>query len=168
VIVKPLASVVAIILNTQGLYNTGDFSPKYGYLYVSMIINVSVSVALYWLLVFYMMIHEVIEDYKPLYKLLAIKAILFFAFWQSVAIGYDFESSFVFILIFFFFVLFFWLITVIINLSVFNFRDYFNVFFLLAFLVHSHHASLSRAGCCPTWVHCQPFRPGRRTTWQRA
>lgn len=87
VIVKPAASLIAIILHSQDLYKPGNFSPKYGYLYIAITINISVSLALYYLLLFYMLIVDVIQEYKPLYKLLAIKAILFFAFWQSVAIG---------------------------------------------------------------------------------
>jgi hypothetical protein len=84
-----VASILAIIMHSQGVYHPGSFSPKHGYLYVTIILNISVSLALYWLLIFYVAIEDVIHEYKPLYKLLAIKAILFFAFWQSVAIGYE-------------------------------------------------------------------------------
>lgn len=88
VILKPLCAILACILHIFDLYRPGSFSPKYGYLWISLVLNVSVTLALYWLLIFYQIIEDIIHDYKPLWKLLAIKAILFFAFWQSVAIGF--------------------------------------------------------------------------------
>ncbi len=48
--------------------------------------NVSVSMALYGLVMFYHAAFEVIEDHRPLPKFISVKAVVFFSFWQGVAI----------------------------------------------------------------------------------
>jgi len=87
VLVKPTMSLVAAILQIFGKYQEGNFKPIYGYLYVSIITNFSVTVAMYFLVLFYIVTKDALEPYNPISKFLCIKAILFFSFWQSVLIG---------------------------------------------------------------------------------
>lgn len=86
VITRPLLSLIAVILHTQGDYHAGSFDIRYGYLWIALLMNLSVFVALYGLLIFYQLTHHVIKSHRPLMKLLSIKAVLFFVFWQSVLI----------------------------------------------------------------------------------
>lgn len=86
-LVKPLLTLLALILETQGLYHHGSFNPRHGYLWITLAMNVSISVALYYLVIFYNLVHHTIKDHKPLSKLLCIKAVLFVIFWQSVLIA---------------------------------------------------------------------------------
>lgn len=46
-------SIIVLILQAAGKYRDGDWSTDSGYLYVTMIYNFSVSLALYGLLLFY-------------------------------------------------------------------------------------------------------------------
>jgi len=49
--------------------------------------NVSVTVALYALVLFYHAAEELLRPYRPLPKFLAVKAVIFFSFWQGVALS---------------------------------------------------------------------------------
>jgi len=86
-IVKPLCSLIACILNPFDMYGEGDFSPKTFYLYSVVIVNISVSISLYCLVLFYHTTIKYIKPYRPLLKFLTIKAVVFFSFWQTVVIG---------------------------------------------------------------------------------
>jgi hypothetical protein len=61
--------------------------PWGGYLWITIILNVSVFISLYYLLIFYTVIQKVLAPYHPLLKLLSIKAIIGVAFWQTVIIA---------------------------------------------------------------------------------
>ena len=87
IVVKPLLSMVAAILYTLGLYVPSSFGLKSAYMWIALVTNLSIFVALYYLLIFYNLTHHVIKQHRPLSKFLAIKTILFFVFWQSVLIA---------------------------------------------------------------------------------
>eukprot|EP00826_Nyctotherus_ovalis_P043848 TRINITY_DN4673_c0_g1_i1.p1 TRINITY_DN4673_c0_g1~~TRINITY_DN4673_c0_g1_i1.p1 ORF type:complete len:251 (+),score=53.34 TRINITY_DN4673_c0_g1_i1:461-1213(+) len=82
VILKPLTAVAALILDKYKLYNEGSFDWCYGYLYVAIVNNVSITVSLYGLVYFYVGTQEWSMPFKPLAKFLCIKGVLFFSYWQ--------------------------------------------------------------------------------------
>ena len=53
--------------------------------YLKLINNISISVSLYCLVLFYMATEERLAPFSPFYKFITVKAILFFSFWQSCA-----------------------------------------------------------------------------------
>ena len=61
--VKPLMSVITLILEAFGKYRDGDWSPDGGYLYITMIYNFSVSLALYGLVLFYQATKDMLSPY---------------------------------------------------------------------------------------------------------
>jgi len=87
VIVLPLMSFLAAILQANGDYHQGDFHPWYGYVYVTAVTFASVTVSMYFLVWFYFTTEDDLQDKKPVAKFLCIKAILFFSFWQGVLIA---------------------------------------------------------------------------------
>lgn len=54
-----------------------------GYLYVTLVYNASVSLALYALLLFYAATRELLRPFRPVLKFLTIKAVIFLSFWQG-------------------------------------------------------------------------------------
>ena len=60
--------------------------PDSGYLYITIVYNISISLALYALLMFYMATKELLHSYDPVLKFLTVKSIIFFAFWQGKAV----------------------------------------------------------------------------------
>mmetsp|Transcript_1043 Transcript_1043/g.2987 ORF Transcript_1043/g.2987 Transcript_1043/m.2987 type:complete len:359 (+) Transcript_1043:65-1141(+) len=69
------------------LYSENDQFPILTYprmaALTDLIINVSVSVALYGLMLLYLATKEPIQPFRPLPKFLAVKAVIFFSFWQG-------------------------------------------------------------------------------------
>jgi len=84
VFVKPTMAALAIILDELDLYDEGHFALDTGYLYITVINNLSVTFAMYGLLYFYHAIQDHLASISPLKKLLCIKAVLFLSFWQGV------------------------------------------------------------------------------------
>nr|XP_017511820.1 transmembrane protein 184A isoform X1 [Manis javanica] len=83
-VVKPAMALVTIILQAFGKYHDGDFNIHSGYLYVTLIYNISVSLALYALFLFYFATRELLQPFEPILKFLTIKAIIFLSFWQGM------------------------------------------------------------------------------------
>lgn len=88
VVLKPLMSFVAILLEVNGVYKQGSFSPQTGYLYTSLVVNTSITYAFYYLVLFYLALGEQLKPYNPVPKFLCIKAVLFLSFWQSVVLAF--------------------------------------------------------------------------------
>ncbi|CAF0872754.1 unnamed protein product [Adineta steineri] len=86
-LVKPLMSIVILILQTFDKYKDGDFSATDGYLYITFIYNISVSVALYGLLLFYEATKHILAKYDPVLKFLTVKSVIFLTFWQGVLLA---------------------------------------------------------------------------------
>ena len=82
--VKPVMSAVILVLQTFDRYKDGDFSITGGYLYITLIYNVSVSVALYGLFLFYGATKPILAKYEPVLKFLTIKSVIFLTFWQGL------------------------------------------------------------------------------------
>ena len=59
-------------------------SPRYGYVYCTLAYNVSVSLALYGLVIFYSSTRELLSPFNPVLKFLTVKAIVFMSFWQGI------------------------------------------------------------------------------------
>lgn len=88
IIIKPSMAIIAVLLHLGDFYHHGSFSIYHGYLWVSLIVNFSAFLALYWLFTFFEAIRKIIASYSPISKFLAIKLLIFFIFWQSVAISF--------------------------------------------------------------------------------
>ena len=87
VVVKPAMALLAMVLQLCGLYEEGSTRLDRGYVWITLVVNLSVALSFYYLVLFYETIHRVIEhEYRPLYKLLTIKLLLFFLFWQTLII----------------------------------------------------------------------------------
>ena len=54
-----------------------------GYLYVTLVYNASVSLALYAMFLFYSGTSELLRPFEPILKFLTIKAVIFLSFWQG-------------------------------------------------------------------------------------
>ena len=58
VLFKPLLAVSSFILQLTGEYHEGDYSTNSGYLYIAIFYNISITISLYFLVLFY----EVTKD----------------------------------------------------------------------------------------------------------
>ncbi|KAI0711759.1 organic solute transporter Ostalpha-domain-containing protein [Earliella scabrosa] len=85
--IKPILALATVILKAIGKYNEGDLRAGSGYLYVSIVYNVSICLALYCLAIFWMCVNDDLKPFRPMPKFLCVKGILFFSFWQSIFIS---------------------------------------------------------------------------------
>ncbi|XP_040031919.1 transmembrane protein 184ba isoform X1 [Gasterosteus aculeatus] len=86
-VVKPLMAAVTVILQAYGKYKDGDFNVASGYLYVTIVYNVSVSLSLYALFLFYFSTRELLSPYSPMLKFLMVKSVIFLSFWQGMLLA---------------------------------------------------------------------------------
>lgn len=54
-----------------------------GYLYIMIIYNISVSLSLYALFLFYFATRELLVPYNPVLKFFMVKSVIFLSFWQG-------------------------------------------------------------------------------------
>lgn len=81
--VKPLMSIMVLFLQATGRYKDGDWSLHNSYIYITFIYNISVSLALYGLYLFYQATKGLLSPYEPVWKFLTVKSIIFLSFWQG-------------------------------------------------------------------------------------
>ena len=93
VIIRPITSVFALILAGWDLYTEGDFSLNNGYLYCSLISNISISISLYYLVLLYTATHDNLDP-SIIYKFLCVKSLIFFSFWQSCLFSILLQTGF--------------------------------------------------------------------------
>jgi hypothetical protein len=87
VLFRPLLSALAIVLETFQIYHDGNFAVSDAYLYIFILNNVSFTLALYGLAMFFVATEELLEPYRPVPKFLCIKGVIFFSFWQGIALS---------------------------------------------------------------------------------
>ncbi|XP_027339272.1 protein LAZ1 homolog 1 isoform X2 [Abrus precatorius] len=92
-ILKMICALLAMILQSFGVYGEGKFEWKYGYPYLACILNFSQTWALYCLVQFYSVTKDKLEPIKPLAKFLTFKSIIFLTWWQGVAVAFLFSMG---------------------------------------------------------------------------
>ncbi|CAK5277873.1 unnamed protein product [Mycena citricolor] len=84
VIVRPLVSVAGIICQAFGvLCESQSYNLRFASVYLSAVDFISISIALYGLLLFYGLTEDELVGKRPLAKFLCIKLIVMFTFYQS-------------------------------------------------------------------------------------
>lgn len=112
-LVKPLVAFIIIFLQAFGHYHDGDWrwainlstlyvnlysnmlmvfvssfcSADGGYIYITIIYNISVSLALYGLYLFYFATRDLLTPFDPVLKFCTIKSVIFLSFWQGVGLA---------------------------------------------------------------------------------
>eukprot|EP01125_Pyxidicula_operculata_P017187 TRINITY_DN6004_c0_g1_i1.p1 TRINITY_DN6004_c0_g1~~TRINITY_DN6004_c0_g1_i1.p1 ORF type:complete len:415 (+),score=46.49 TRINITY_DN6004_c0_g1_i1:51-1247(+) len=85
-LIRPLVTFVSAILLKLEYYEEGDWALDRGYIYATILNNLGVTFSLYFLVLFYQVGKNELKPYKPLLKFSVIKGIVFFCYWQSVAV----------------------------------------------------------------------------------
>ncbi|KAF4577519.1 hypothetical protein EYR40_003060 [Pleurotus pulmonarius] len=84
VIIRPACSIAGIICEKVGvLCEAEGFDPRYARVYIEAVNFLSISIALYGLLLFYDLMKHELRGRRPLAKFLSIKLIVMFTFYQS-------------------------------------------------------------------------------------
>ncbi|EFA83883.1 transmembrane protein 184C [Heterostelium album PN500] len=88
VFVKPIIALISIVLQATHNYGEGQFVPTKGYFWLTIFENISVTLSLYFLVLYYQAMREELKPFKPFGKFMCIKAVIFFAFWQGIIISF--------------------------------------------------------------------------------
>jgi len=80
IILRPIISVLSVALDLHGSYAL--FAT-----YFNIVLNISVTLAVYALMMFYHAFAEDLSPHRPLAQFLCIKGVVFFAFWQGVVLS---------------------------------------------------------------------------------
>ncbi|KNG46875.1 duf300-domain-containing protein [Stemphylium lycopersici] len=81
--VKPILSIATIIMKATGTYQEGYIGLTSGYFWSGIIYNVSITVSLYALAMFWVCMSTDLKPFRPMPKFLCIKGIIFASYWQG-------------------------------------------------------------------------------------
>ncbi|KAM3442162.1 hypothetical protein MY4824_001174 [Beauveria thailandica] len=84
---KPILAVAAVIMKATGTYQEGYIAASSGYFWSGIIYNLSVTVSLYALGLFWVCMHHDLKPFRPVPKFLSIKLIIFASYWQGFFLG---------------------------------------------------------------------------------
>ncbi|CAG8606558.1 6737_t:CDS:2 [Dentiscutata erythropus] len=87
VVLIPLITLATLITEATGVYCAESMSFAFAKIYLKSLQILSVTVAMYALIVFYSAIKDAIASEKPFFKLLCVKLVVFFSFWQAVTLS---------------------------------------------------------------------------------
>ncbi|GAA5942883.1 OSTA/TMEM184 family protein [Sporobolomyces koalae] len=85
--IKPILAFVTVVMKATGTYKDGSLQADAGYTYVSIAYNLSVSISLYALAMFWVATHDDLQPFRPMPKFLSVKGIIFFSFWQGFGVS---------------------------------------------------------------------------------
>ncbi|KAJ5513609.1 hypothetical protein N7463_003161 [Penicillium fimorum] len=80
---KPVLALASIIMKATDTYQEGYIGLSSGYLWTGIIYNVSVTISLYSLAMFWVCLHDDLTPFRPIPKFLCIKLIIFASYWQG-------------------------------------------------------------------------------------
>ena len=80
---KPVLGIATIIMKSTGTYQEGYIGISSGYLWSGILYNLSVSLSLYSLALFWVCMSQDLQPFRPVPKFLCIKLIIFASYWQG-------------------------------------------------------------------------------------
>ena len=84
---KPLLAVATIVMKLTGTYQEGYLGVTSGYLWSGLIYNVSITLSLYALAMFWICMSQDLQPFRPVPKFLCIKLIIFASYWQGFGLS---------------------------------------------------------------------------------
>lgn len=81
--IKPALAVATLVMKATGTFKEGIISVDSGYMWTSIIYNVSICWSLYDLALFWVCMSTDLQPFRPMPKFLVIKGIIFASWWQG-------------------------------------------------------------------------------------
>lgn len=81
---KPVLGLATIIMKSTHTYQEGYIGLSSGYMWSSIVYNVSVTVSLYSLAMFWVCMSQDLRPFRPMPKFLCVKLIIFASYWQGL------------------------------------------------------------------------------------
>jgi hypothetical protein len=87
-VIRVFFTIVSVVTEAFDRYCLESLNPGFAHVWVMVIEALSVTVAMYCLIQFYVQIKDDIAQHRPFAKILAIKLVIFLSFWQSILISF--------------------------------------------------------------------------------
>lgn len=84
--IRVAMTITAMATQTVDLYCEDSLSPAFAHSWVMAFDSIAVTIAMYCLLAFYFQLKNDLARNSPMLKLLCIKLVIFFSFWQTVPV----------------------------------------------------------------------------------
>lgn len=81
--VKPILGVATIVMRATDTYQEGYAGVRSGYFWSGIIYNISITLSLYSLAMFWVCMSQDLQSFRPMPKFLCIKLIIFASYWQG-------------------------------------------------------------------------------------
>ena len=81
--IKPILSVATIVMKATNTYQEGYVGLRSGYFWSGIVYNISISLSLYSLAMFWVCMSQDLHSFRPMPKFLCIKLIIFASYWQG-------------------------------------------------------------------------------------
>lgn len=85
-LIKPVTSFIAMVGTPLGIYQEGNLGLDNVYTYTSILLNFSLTWALYYLVLFEVEVEKELHYAQTFLKFLCVKSIIFFSYWQSISV----------------------------------------------------------------------------------
>lgn len=80
---KPVLAIATVIMKATGTFQEGYIGLTSGYFWSGILYNVSITLSLYCLAMFWVCLHDDLIPFRPVPKFLVIKLIIFASYWQG-------------------------------------------------------------------------------------
>lgn len=84
---KPVFGLATVIMKATGVYKEGYIGVSSGYFWQGIAYNISVSLSLYALGMFWVCMNKDLQPFRPVPKFLCIKLIIFASYWQGFGLS---------------------------------------------------------------------------------
>lgn len=84
---KPLLYIIILITTLMGVYDVNDISTKSIFVWLGIVYNLSVTISLYSIAMFWKCLYVELAPFNPWRKFLCVKLIIFASYWQGLAVG---------------------------------------------------------------------------------
>lgn len=87
IFIRIATTVIATATQATGHYCEDSLHPAFAHLWCLIFNVIAVTIAMYCLITFYLNLKRDLAANKPFFKLLCIKLVIFFSFWQMVRVS---------------------------------------------------------------------------------
>lgn len=81
--IKPALGIATVVMRATNTYQEGYIGVSSGYFWSSVVYNVSITLSLYSLAMFWVCMSQDLQPFRPMPKFLCIKLIIFASYWQG-------------------------------------------------------------------------------------
>lgn len=86
-------TIVSVISEATDRYCEASLSPAFAHIWVLAFESLAVTIAMFFVVQFYIQLKEDLAEHKPFMKVLSIKLVIFFSFWQTVCLFPSYHNT---------------------------------------------------------------------------